>query len=1143
MKTSRMLEDQPRTSTSHHLNLYLEKTPIPTEMSARSASPGISAQSSLIHPDDESLHMASTPNIDLPIHDAGRHDSTKTFDSGPGSGQNNHDLSYKSKLRYVPSKSFVGETTSLNGQEGISAPNTFKHKSHPNAKTKSHIMLSSVEERLSTMFDGESSKALLPRDHDSSIHHSSSEAGKDFFPSCLDQSWQEPSSLSHNIALKDLQAQLEQMGISTGAETLIHKKSHDKPIPTADWKKAQKASEKTQSHQPLHHVFNTNNYDYRPNSNQPQNEDEIEFTSESSSEFLDSTSSHSISERERKVLEDLYEKNKDMPDSHEIRPASPLKLYQSKFDTFTKGFLGKALKDLNGRLPKNLQHESKSEEINSPEANPEAAFFNNADSIFQKIKNNGAFQADVSLNKPFIDETTVLPVKSIPRPDKNSEQGEENDYTSISGNTSGYDSGSFSNAGKYLLSSSYLPNFNSDHQEYTRDQSSQASELEAGSLRSSDTIQHGMNGLEFAAVNPEYTADDTEQFSHSETSIGQDSHSNSTALQKALSWKKAEELRKFLSIANLPQGGAALKGTVKPGRFTNWKPPAGMGARDGDWSPGNKENQDEGFFAHESRSPGILKGADYMGKNRAAEVTFVDEFSTDNTADFDAPDVTRASILEDISFSQSGRRIVSLITEASDNIDWKTIKSIDLSNRGVEHLSGLDEALPALQRANLANNNIRHLEGLPRTLNELDLSFNDLNELTSFLPVPELLFLSAQSNSIDSFSCLAQNTILTRLNLGNNRLKDLAGLERLNNLVTLQLELNSLQGALDFSKYDLPQLQELRLNNNKITSINGLGGLKKLAILDLANNFLTEFSCPETLPKLKKLILSSNQLKYFSVKSFPSLRVLRIDGNEIRHIDGLDSLQHLWEVSAMFQRTERVTQDFCKDITDVSRLNLSGNGAFFRNFYREVCLESFYNVNVLKLQAVNLKKITNVFVETFPNVRHLNLNFNNIQDILGLANLCSLKELYLVHNNVRQIEPFLSSLVQSRGTLEVLDLKMNPCTAGFYPDILKKLQKNHTFDDFFSPEKGANLQIDDMESFANVSKVMEESKSDWKEQDQQYNLSLRSRRDQNYNYKRRYETIMIEFFYALQELDGLPILEKKCKEARRDMQRALHKSA
>lgn len=1136
-----MLEDQPQTTTSHHLNLYLEKTPIPTEMSARSASPGISAQSSFIHP-DESLHMASTPNINLLVHDAGHHDNTKSFGGDQNSNPDNHDLSYKSKLRYVPSKSFVGETTSINEQEGASAPNTFKHKSHPNAKTKSHIMLSSVEERLSTMLDAESSKALLHRDNDSSIHHSSTDPVKDIFPSCLDQSWQEPSSLGHNSALNDLQAQLDQIGLASGAETLIHKKSHDKPIPTADWKKAQKESKRSQVNQPLHHVFNAN-HQLKSDSSHTQNKDELNFTSEASSEFLDQSSFDSSSERGRNSEEDLYKNKKDKFDGHENRTQSPLKLYKTTYDTFTKGFLGNALKGFNPCLPRNIQQELKSEEIDSKERNPEAAFYNNAENIFKKLKNNKAFQTDVSPGRLTINEERALPVSSIHKSNMNSEHVDGNDYTSISGNTSGYNSASLSNEGKYLLSSSYLQNFNSDHQEYTCDQTSQAVASETDSDRSSDTIQHNASRFKFTSTNPEeYTADDTEQISDSNASFTTDSYQNSNGIHNVLSWKNTDELRRFLSIGNLPKGGAALKGTVKPGQFTNWKAPTVLGAGDRERAQGDKENQDEDFFTQEARSPGILKGADHMNKSRAVEVTFVDEFSSsDITADFDAPDVTRISVLDDISFSQSDKYITSLITGATDDTDWKSMKYIDLSNRGVQHITGLEKSLPVLQRANFAHNNIRHLEGLSRTLNELDISHNDLNELTSFLPVPELLFLSAHSNNIDSFSCLAQNITLTRLDLGNNRLKDLAGLEHLSNLVTLKLDLNLLHGVLDFSKYDLPHLQELRLNNNRITSIEGLDGLKKLAILDLANNCLSEFSCIGRLPNLKKLILSSNQLKTLSVESFPSLRVLRIDGNEFDKVEGLEKLLHLWEVSAMFQKQERVTQAFCKNVTDVSRLNLSGNGAFFRNFYREVCLESFYNVNVLKLQAVNLKKISNVFVETFPNVRHLNLNFNDILDILGLANLCSLKELYLVQNNVRQIEPFLSSLVQSRGTLEVLDLKMNPCTMDFYPDILKKLKKDIQMDDFFSPGVATKVQIDDMESFANISKVMEESKSGWKEQDLKYNLSLRSQNDQNYNHKRRYETIMIEFFYALQELDGLLILEKKCKEARKDLQSALRK--
>ncbi|KAM9888513.1 hypothetical protein OXX69_013038, partial [Metschnikowia pulcherrima] len=47
-------------------------------------------------------------------------------------------------LRYVPNQGFKGADESTTN--GISVPNTFKHKSHPNARTKQQIGLSSVDE-------------------------------------------------------------------------------------------------------------------------------------------------------------------------------------------------------------------------------------------------------------------------------------------------------------------------------------------------------------------------------------------------------------------------------------------------------------------------------------------------------------------------------------------------------------------------------------------------------------------------------------------------------------------------------------------------------------------------------------------------------------------------------------------------------------------------------------------------------------------------------------------------------------------------------------------------------------------------------------------------------------------------------------
>ena len=97
---------------------------------------------------------------------------------------------------------------------------------------------------------------------------------------------------------------------------------------------------------------------------------------------------------------------------------------------------------------------------------------------------------------------------------------------------------------------------------------------------------------------------------------------------------------------------------------------------------------------------------------------------------------------------------------------------------------------------------------------------------------------------------------VTRLDLYNNQLTSVKGLEKLTKLKELFLSDNQLTSVKGLEK--LTQLKELYLSNNQLTDVKGLEKLTQLEKLHLTNNQLTDVRGLEKLTQLKVLYLSDN---------------------------------------------------------------------------------------------------------------------------------------------------------------------------------------------------------------------------------------------------------------------------------------------
>ena len=77
---------------------------------------------------------------------------------------------------------------------------------------------------------------------------------------------------------------------------------------------------------------------------------------------------------------------------------------------------------------------------------------------------------------------------------------------------------------------------------------------------------------------------------------------------------------------------------------------------------------------------------------------------------------------------------------------------------------------------------------------------------------------------------------VTELRIENNRLTNVSGLGILTQLRELKLSNNHLTSVKGLGLGNLAQLRHLSLTGNKLTSVKGLGNLMQLTSLDLRNN-------------------------------------------------------------------------------------------------------------------------------------------------------------------------------------------------------------------------------------------------------------------------------------------------------------------
>ncbi|AUX40556.1 uncharacterized protein SOCE26_019570 [Sorangium cellulosum] len=173
--------------------------------------------------------------------------------------------------------------------------------------------------------------------------------------------------------------------------------------------------------------------------------------------------------------------------------------------------------------------------------------------------------------------------------------------------------------------------------------------------------------------------------------------------------------------------------------------------------------------------------------------------------------------------------------------DFTSLDYIDVSNRGIESLSGIE---------------------CITSLTQLYMSHNLVADLSPLSSLTELRGLDASVNQIVDVSPLSSLVQLEQLDLKVNAISDVTALGSLTNLFYLALSLNPITDISPLGA--LVELDQLYLSNTSVTTLAPLSGLSALDALVAGDAKITDISSLSTMTSLRWVVLSNNRIRDLS---------------------------------------------------------------------------------------------------------------------------------------------------------------------------------------------------------------------------------------------------------------------------------------
>ncbi|XP_076607456.1 leucine-rich repeats and immunoglobulin-like domains protein 1 [Chaetodon auriga] len=228
--------------------------------------------------------------------------------------------------------------------------------------------------------------------------------------------------------------------------------------------------------------------------------------------------------------------------------------------------------------------------------------------------------------------------------------------------------------------------------------------------------------------------------------------------------------------------------------------------------------------------------------------------------------------------------------------------------------------------------------------------------------------------------------------------------------VSLNLGQNKLTAINVEAFVNLPNLRELRLDHNELTSIPDLGqAASKIVSLYLHHNKIRSIDGRRTreLVSVETLDLSNNDITELRGHCFPAglqIRDLYLSNNKISVLE-LGALDHLGSTLQVLRLSRnRISQIPVRafQLPRLTQLELN------RNRIRQVeglTFQGLSSLEVLKLQRNSISKLTDGAFWDLAKMKVLHLDYNSLTEVNSgsLYGLTSLQQLFLSNNSIARI--------------------------------------------------------------------------------------------------------------------------------------------
>lgn len=347
------------------------------------------------------------------------------------------------------------------------------------------------------------------------------------------------------------------------------------------------------------------------------------------------------------------------------------------------------------------------------------------------------------------------------------------------------------------------------------------------------------------------------------------------------------------------------------------------------------------------------------------------------------------------------------LAEAETFITDSNLEKAIKNQLGISETKGLTiENVSAMGSLAAQGNHISNLKGLEYAskLTELNISDNEVADLSYLKNISTLEILIADGNKIESVAALINLDKLNWANLGDNGIADLTAFKNLSTLKTLSLynnkisDINALQGLSDLKYLDLEgnkindlsalsnlkELKTLLVSGNELTSLDPLGELENISYLYASNNQIADLAPLANLSlENGEVNLSSNKvtdlepLRHMEVRN--SLQ-FDVSNNQVSSLEPLRGLSGLTELRASSNQINTV--EHLSNLQNLTSLDLSNNHI---KSLAGLSLRS----NILYTLDFTGNEIADIRALTPITVGNLDLSDNKISDISALKNLTS----------------------------------------------------------------------------------------------------------------------------------------------------------